>query len=46
MGICGELAEERLREKEGLMTFKHNLLDELSIINDETIKEREKVIYE
>lgn len=45
-GICGELAEERLREKEGLMTFKHNLLDELSIINDETIKEREKVIYD
>lgn len=45
-GICGELAEERLREKEGLMTFKHNLLDELSIINDEIIKEREKVIYE
>ena len=45
-GVCGELAEERLKEKEGLMTFKHNLLDELSIINDETIKEREKVIYE
>ncbi|MDV5106299.1 hydroxyethylthiazole kinase [Clostridium perfringens] len=45
-GICGELGEERLREKEGLMTFKHNLLDELSIINDETIKEREKVIYD
>lgn len=45
-GICGEIAEERLGEKEGLMTFKHNLLDELSMISDEVIKEREKVYYE
>lgn len=45
-GICGEMAEKRLAEKEGLMTFKHNLLDELSMINDEIIREREKVYYE
>lgn len=45
-GICGEIAEERLSEKEGLMTFKYNLLDILSVINDEVIKEREKVYYE
>ncbi|ELC8441201.1 hydroxyethylthiazole kinase [Clostridium perfringens] len=45
-GICGEIAEEKMKDKEGLMTFKHNLLDELSIINEETIRERKKVHYE
>lgn len=45
-GICGELAKERLKEKDGLIAFKCNLLDEISIINDETIKKRGKIIYE
>ncbi|MDZ4993911.1 hydroxyethylthiazole kinase [Clostridium perfringens] len=45
-GICGEIAEEKMKDKDGLMTFKHNLLDELSIINEETIRERKKVHYE
>lgn len=45
-GICGELAEESLRCGEGLLTFKYRLLDNISIITDDTINERKKVIYE
>lgn len=44
--ICGELAFESLKEDEGLMTFKHKLLDNLSLINEEVIRERGKVYYE
>lgn len=45
-GICGELAEESLGENEGLITFKHRLLDNISLLTDEIINERKKVIYE
>lgn len=45
-GICGEISEESLKDNEGLMSFKHGLLDNLSLITDEIIRERRKVSYE
>ncbi len=45
-GICGELAYESLKEGEGLMTFKHKLLDNLSLISEDVISQRGKVFYE
>ncbi|MPQ43046.1 hydroxyethylthiazole kinase [Clostridium tarantellae] len=45
-GICGEKAKESLKDGEGLMTFKTKLLDNISLITDEEINKKGKIIYE
>ncbi len=43
MGIAGEKAEKRLKEQEGLGSFKVYLIDEVSNFNSDDINERGKV---
>lgn len=43
MGISGELAyEETLKSHGGTMTFKMHLIDEISLMTEDTLKERER----
>lgn len=43
MGIAGEIAEKKLRHGEGYVTYKHHLLDSLSIFTQEQLKEFAKI---
>lgn len=42
MGIAGEIALEKLKEGEGNLTYRKNILDALSLISDKDLLERGK----
>ncbi len=44
MGIGGELAEEKLKDGEGHGVFKNYLLDSISIISPEAVREKARLI--
>lgn len=49
MGIAGEIADTMTREGEGYYTYKHHLLDTLSILTNDQVRERadiQDVTYE
>lgn len=46
MGVCQELAIKRLERNQGIMSLKHYLLDEISLITDKKIDEMGNVSYE
>lgn len=49
MGIAGEIADTKTREGEGFYTYKHHLLDTLSILTNDQVRERadiQDVTYE
>ena len=45
-GLCGEVAESNLEKNEGIFSFKHRLLDNISFITEENIKKGEKISEE
>jgi len=44
MGIAGEIADQKVDAKLGYYTYKHHLLDTLSVLSNEQIKERANLI--
>lgn len=44
MGIAGEIAEEKLKEGDGHGVFKNHLLDRLSIISEEDVRDKAKIV--
>lgn len=44
MGIAGEIADVRMNGAEGYYTYKHHLLDTLSILSNEEVRERARVV--
>lgn len=44
MGIAGEIADQKVDAKLGYYTYKHHLLDTLSVMTNEQIKEKANVI--
>ncbi len=43
MGIAGEIAEKKMKKGEGYVTYKHYLLDTLSIFTPEDLKNKAKI---
>ncbi|MGB4587684.1 MAG: hydroxyethylthiazole kinase [Clostridiaceae bacterium] len=44
MGIAGEIADQKVDAKLGYYTYKHHLLDTLSVMTNEQIKERANIL--
>lgn len=44
MGIAGEIADQKVDAKLGYYTYKHHLLDTLSVLSNEQIKERANLV--
>lgn len=44
MGIAGEIAEEKLKEGDGHGVFKNHLLDRLSIISEDDVRDKAKIV--
>ncbi len=44
MGVCGEIAKEKLGIDEGTITFRNNIIDIMSYINSERIDSRKRII--
>ncbi len=43
MGLCGEIAYDRLGEKDGTSTYRTYIIDAMSNLDDETLKEGMKI---
>ena len=44
MGIAGEIADQKVDAKLGYYTYKHHLLDTLSVMTNEEIKDRANIV--
>jgi len=44
MGIAGEIADQKVDAKLGYYSYKHHLLDTLSVLTNEQIKERANIV--
>lgn len=45
MGVCGELAYERLGEKDGNSTYRNYIIDEIFHLDGQTLEEEQTIRF-